>query len=189
MKMSIVQVTKKYGDKIEISMEIKSKRRISAEGISDELIENKSTKFPTYSEIHRKNATRKEQILKERFIRIKISKEDAGVEPLTLDDYIVFSGIDYDIFSMKSISVNLRSQYFTKTYCSVCGAEPTPGNEIEMHHLKHIRNGKITGFGQVMKNLNRKTIPVCEKCHNKIHKGTYDGLKLKDIFDADLIMI
>jgi retron-type reverse transcriptase len=188
MKMSIVQVTKKYGDKIEISMEIKSKRRISAEGISEELIENKSTRFPTYSEIHRKNATRKEQILKERFIRIKNSKEEAGVEPLTLDDYIVFSGIDYDIFSMKNIAVNLRSQYFTKTYCSVCGAEPTPGNEIEMHHLKHIRKGKITGFGQVMKNLNRKTIPVCEECHNKIHKGTYDGLKLKDIFDADLIM-
>lgn len=88
---------------------------------------------------------------------------------------------------MKNIVVNLRSQYFTKTYCSVCGTKPELGNEIEMHHLKHIRKGRITGFGQVMKSLNRKTIPVCKECHIKIHKGTYDGYKLKDIFDIDII--
>jgi hypothetical protein len=188
MKISIVQIAKKYGERIEISTEIKSRRKISKTEMTKELIEKKNTKFPTYSEIHRQNTARKEQVLKERFARIKIYKEGAGMEPLTLDDYIVFSGIDYDIFSMKNIAVNLRSQYFTKAYCSVCGVKSMPGNEIEMHHLKHIHKGKITGFGQVMKNLNRKTIPVCEECHNKIHKGTYDGLKLKDIFDSDLIM-
>jgi hypothetical protein len=35
----------------------------------------------------------------------------------------------------------------------------------------------------IMKALNRKTIPVCQKCHIKIHKGIYDGISLKEFFD------
>ena len=29
--------------------------------------------------------------------------------------------------------------------------------------------------------LNRKQIPLCLDCHNKIHHGKYDGLALKDL--------
>jgi predicted HNH restriction endonuclease len=52
-----------------------------------------------------------------------------------------------------------------------------------MHHVKHIRkfNTKLKGFHELMSRLNRKQIPVCIDCHNKIHKGTYDGLSLKDL--------
>lgn len=32
-----------------------------------------------------------------------------------------------------------------------------------------------------MSKLNRKQIPVCLDCHNKIHKGLYNGLSLKDL--------
>jgi group II intron reverse transcriptase/maturase len=186
MKISISQITMKYGERLEIVLEIKSRRKTTS-GLFEEVVEKKSTKFPTYGEIHKQNSDRKEQALKESYARIKNNKENAGLEPVDFEDYLIFSGIDYDIFSMKNIAVNLRSQYFTKTYCSVCGTKPEQGNEIEMHHIKHIRKGKIIGFGQVMKNLNRKTIPVCQECHAKIHKGEYDGYKLKDIFDTDLI--
>lgn len=52
-----------------------------------------------------------------------------------------------------------------------------------MHHVKHIRksNTKLKGFHELMSKLNRKQIPVCLDCHNKIHKGLYNGLSLKDL--------
>ena len=50
-----------------------------------------------------------------------------------------------------------------------------------MHHVKHIRKGKVTGFTQIMKQLNRKQIPVCYSCHLKIHAGTYDGVALNKL--------
>ena len=43
-----------------------------------------------------------------------------------------------------------------------------------MHHVKHIRKG----FTQIMKQLNRKQIPVCHSCKTKIHYGKYDGTAL-----------
>ena len=33
-----------------------------------------------------------------------------------------------------------------------------------MHHVKHIRKGEVKGFTQIMKQLNRKQIPVCRPC-------------------------
>jgi len=55
---------------------------------------------------------------------------------------------------------------------------------VAMHHVRHIR--KLTekqakGFNSLLAKLNRKQIPVCSECHRKIHKGTYDGLKLSDL--------
>jgi len=47
-----------------------------------------------------------------------------------------------------------------------------------MHHVKHIRKGEVKGFTQIMKQLNRKQIPVCRPCHMKIHSGKYDGIAL-----------
>lgn len=32
-----------------------------------------------------------------------------------------------------------------------------------------------------MRALNHKQIPVCEGCHEKIHKGEYDGIRLHDL--------
>lgn len=29
--------------------------------------------------------------------------------------------------------------------------------------------------------LRRKQIPVCQKCHNEIHNGNYDGTKLSNL--------
>lgn len=52
-----------------------------------------------------------------------------------------------------------------------------------MHHLRHIRkvNEKLSGFSTIMAKLNRKQIPVCHKCHVKIHNGEYNGMSLKDL--------
>jgi hypothetical protein len=54
--------------------------------------------------------------------------------------------------------------------------------------LKHIRKGKAKGFTKIMRDLNRKTVPVCKECYRKIHAGQYDGKTLNDIFDPELIL-
>ena len=69
--------------------------------------------------------------------------------------------------------------------CCICGST----EQIEMHHVKHIRKGGKNpnkGFNRLMANLNRKQIPVCEECHDHIHAGRYDGKSLSDFADAHL---
>jgi predicted HNH restriction endonuclease len=54
-----------------------------------------------------------------------------------------------------------------------------------MHHVRHLRKlsqkREPVGFNQVLRMLNRKQIPVCESCHQKIHQGHYDGLRLSSL--------
>jgi len=71
---------------------------------------------------------------------------------------------------------NLRSLSKLDSPCTICKSV----ENIEMHHIKALK-GKVSGFTSVMKAMNRKQIPVCRTCHNKIHDGTYDGLSLKEI--------
>lgn len=94
-----------------------------------------------------------------------------------------------DPFSMNEIAVNLRSGYQIASHCCICGESNSEHSPIEMHHVNHIRKGKVSGFSQLMKNLNGKTIPTCRLCHKKIHKGSYDGYKLRDLFDLGITKI
>ena len=64
--------------------------------------------------------------------------------------------------------------------CLICGSE----QNVEMHHVRHIRKmgkQKPTGFTAVMRALNRKQIPVCSSCHDKIHRGEYDGIRPQEL--------
>lgn len=62
--------------------------------------------------------------------------------------------------------------------CSSCGSS----SNIEMHHLRHIKtiSSNLDSFGQMMAKINRKQVPLCRDCHVKVHKGTYQGLSLKN---------
>ncbi len=73
----------------------------------------------------------------------------------------------------------LRSQSNFWEPCIICGTE----EGIEMHHLKHIKksNTKLSGFSSIMSKLNRKQVPVCKDCHQKIHTGIYDGISLNKL--------
>lgn len=57
--------------------------------------------------------------------------------------------------------------------------------QIEMHHVRHIRKlshkREATGFNCLLRAINRKQIPVCITCHRKIHQGKYDSLKLSEL--------
>ena len=63
--------------------------------------------------------------------------------------------------------------------CAVCGNQ----EQVEMHHVRHIRKRgeKVRGFTLYMTAINRKQVPVCRKCHREIHNGKYDGASLSSI--------
>jgi group II intron reverse transcriptase/maturase len=66
--------------------------------------------------------------------------------------------------------------------CCICGENVA---QIVMHHVRHIRKlshrREPTGFNRILRAINRKQIPVCERCHGKIHRGEYDAVKLTDL--------
>jgi predicted HNH restriction endonuclease len=64
--------------------------------------------------------------------------------------------------------------------CCICSSS----EHVEMHHVRHIRKigaKKPTGVHAILRTLNRKQLPVCVECHEKIHRGEYDGLRLSDL--------
>lgn len=69
--------------------------------------------------------------------------------------------------------VNIRTQAAFDLPCCQCGSLIN----VEMHHLKHIRKSKYSLIPhpnrlQKMMNLrNRKQVPLCRTCHNKVHEG------------------
>jgi hypothetical protein len=77
------------------------------------------------------------------------------------------------------VLVNSQRRSMLRWPCRICGSR----KRVQMHHARHIRKmgEKVKGFTRVLAKLNRKQIPVCEECHQKIHNGTYDGISLKDL--------
>jgi group II intron reverse transcriptase/maturase len=59
-------------------------------------------------------------------------------------------------------------------------------DNIEMHHVRHVRKNGIRygGFLKEMSLLNSKQLPLCRKCHMKVHEGLYDGIKLTNQTEA-----
>jgi group II intron reverse transcriptase/maturase len=88
-----------------------------------------------------------------------------------------------DIDLLKA-ETHMRSRSNIAKPCCICG-DTLDKVQIVMHHVRHIRKlsdkRQATGFNRVLRRLNRKQIPVCKTCHEKIHRGTYDSLKLSDM--------
>jgi len=61
--------------------------------------------------------------------------------------------------------------------CIICGAK----DKIEMHHIKSLKTSETRSYAQQLRAMNRKQIPVCKDCHDKIHSGAYDGISLKKL--------
>jgi len=65
--------------------------------------------------------------------------------------------------------------------CALCGVR-----SAEMHHVRKMadidRKGRLpkAPWERIMSARRRKTIPVCEGCHDDIHAGRYDGRRLRD---------
>jgi group II intron reverse transcriptase/maturase len=65
--------------------------------------------------------------------------------------------------------------------CAICGSR----DHVEMHHVRHIRKRgqKVQGFTLYLAAINRKQVPVCQKCHREIHNGKYDGASLSSLLE------
>jgi hypothetical protein len=56
----------------------------------------------------------------------------------------------YDIFN-NALKANWRTYKNLENTCIICGSN----DNVQQHHVKHIKKGKVIGFTQVMKQLNR----------------------------------
>jgi group II intron reverse transcriptase/maturase len=82
-----------------------------------------------------------------------------------------------NLFPKKEVEDKLKNLYNSRgikglllesNQCLICGST----EKIEMHHVKHLKdlNPKISEGEKLMMTIRRKQIPVCRKCHMKIHK-------------------
>lgn len=71
------------------------------------------------------------------------------------------------------MALRMRTRSKLDQACCICGST----DKVIMHHIRHIRKagGKpLTGFNAILRALNRKQIPVCESCHQKILANTME---------------
>lgn len=70
-------------------------------------------------------------------------------------------------------------QRLLNNHCELCGKY----GEVVGHHIRKLKDLKkrgkeLLGWQKRMMALRRKTLFVCQACHNNIHSGAYDGRKL-----------
>jgi hypothetical protein len=74
--------------------------------------------------------------------------------------------------------VNWRTVRNLHSVCCICGATENG----EMHHIRAIRKGKVVGFSQVMKQLNRRPVPLCREHHLAAETGQFNNIKASDLY-------
>jgi retron-type reverse transcriptase len=158
---------------------IKVSNTFSNEGV-ERVYEKKWTLCTYLDLIHNPTFQQRFEKVKKTFNRIEYGKELPAYENISKS----VPAITDMNFLEKIHWVNLRTQASFDLCYSLCG----DSNNVEMHHIKHVRK---TPYNLVPEKLpwlkamilrNRKQIPVCRHCHmEKIHKGTYHGANLKAI--------
>ena len=69
-----------------------------------------------------------------------------------------------------------RGRKDLKGPCELCGSK----KNIQIHHVRKLSKIKRKDYlSTMMARMNRKQIPVCQKCHIKIHQGVYDGKRIQ----------
>lgn len=91
-----------------------------------------------------------------------------------------------DMLSLQKI--NYRTAFKLTTACAVCNSK----DRLQNHHIKPIKHsgGKFQGFNgfdKLVASLGRKQLPLCHGCHQKVHKGQYDGMALNELYDIRLV--
>jgi hypothetical protein len=116
----------------------------------------------------------------------KVGKEDRKVSFSYNSDWIKKRGAfqtgraqDMDLVRT---AIHMRTRSKLGKPCCICGES---AEQIVMHHVRHIRKlshkREATGFNRILRAINRKQVPVCTTCHEKIHQGIYDNLKLSGL--------
>jgi len=85
--------------------------------------------------------------------------------------------VNSDIFN-PMYKINWRTLRNLNSACCICGTT----ENVELHHIHRIRVGKVEGFNQVLKQLNRKTIPLCREHHLAAEKGLLNDVKISQLY-------
>ena len=87
----------------------------------------------------------------------------------------------YDPFKIRTF---WRTTFKLYSLCCICGSN----SNIEMHHVNSLKNikKKSSDFNIILKQLNRKQIPICNSCHIRVTNGEYSGKSLNDLFHESL---
>jgi len=190
-KISIRKVTMKYGQKLRITYDDilwneKEKKAIKKE---------RKIEFPTYlemmkwaSEISQEKTALKMETQRLESMAKKTFKNSKRIYTCNANE-IMKDRKETEWMNQPGYKINLRSAYQNIKFCVICRANNEEGNPIESHHVKHIKKGFISGFNEILKAINRKTIPCCRECHRKIHKGEYNDFNLKKVMDIALATI
>ena len=165
---SLKKIFRKFGKDMKIKY-IEKLETTNKEGVKETKETEKTTKLLNWKECTK--------IIND--ILVKTREKQKGKKR---DSISIIQGTVDDICNVK---VNWRTKYKLSKHCAICGSE----HKIEYHHVKHVRIGKVTGFLQILKQLNRKQIPCCQKCHQNIHRGAYNGMALNELYDEELIII
>lgn len=79
----------------------------------------------------------------------------------------------------ENIVITKTSRYNAAVYVDVCGVCGARADEV--HHIQHQQHANGDGYiGHIHKNAKHNLVPLCTKCHDKVHSGemTIEGYKL-----------
>jgi len=72
----------------------------------------------------------------------------------------------------ETFKYSLRTRSVFDKPCKICGTK----RNVEMHHRRPLKAHKTDNtLKGIQINLSRKQIPLCAPCHQRVHKGLYDG--------------
>ena len=76
-----------------------------------------------------------------------------------------------DVVAMSVSRRNEIKDRLQNGVCELCGCDNEP---VAVHHVKSLKSLKgKSAWEQKMRSIRRKTLVVCETCHNKIHNRTF----------------
>ena len=122
-------------------------------------------------------------------IKVQVSKNEQetktawfGAKPIRHDKRAVVVDDKHPLMTRRNDVVNrLLAQQ-----CELCGAT----EEVEVHHIHKLKDLERRYRGRrqppewvsKMIALRRKTLMTCKRCHQSIHRGTYDGACLSEVY-------
>ena len=83
--------------------------------------------------------------------------------------------IDDQVCTMHIGRTSIADRLISNT-CEICGSD----DNVQIHHIKHLKDIKRSKELWAIKMIanKRKTIALCQKHHQEVHNGTYNGSKL-----------
>jgi retron-type reverse transcriptase len=162
-KSKITKITRKYGDPLTVTISEKQRIRKGKDLAEENIYTKKTFTLLNYQSL----------------------KKELDYKKFNWKDPEQLKRIGTSDVYKPMQTINWRSYRNLTQVCAICGT----GDHVEMHHIKHIRKEKVIGFAQVLKQINRTTIPLCRTHHHEVHTGKYADIKLSDLYEIERFLL